>query len=92
MLMTIYWYGVLTYIIGVILVCVKIIYDERWRNFLTTYTGGDGENLNVIKVIVSGMIPILHWLYAIGFIWIFLNDNEWNEISDKIIGQDNDER
>lgn len=97
MLMTIYWYGVFAYILGIILICVRILCDERWKSFLTAYPNGGDDDRNkttlaVMRVIISGMVPILHWLYAIVFVWIFLSDDEWHEVSDKILGQNHDER
>lgn len=95
MLMTIYWYGILAYVIGIILICVRAVCDERWKNFLAAPPDGNNGNENalaIMRIIISGMMPILHWLYAIVFVWIFLNDDEWHEVSDKILGQNHDER
>lgn len=96
MLMTIYWYGVFAYILGIILIGVRILCDERWKSFLmadsSNSNDGNKTTLAIIRVIVSGIVPILHWLYAIVFVWIFLSDKEWHEVSDKVLGQYNDER
>lgn len=78
-MLKIYYLGIAVYIIGIILISMKMVRDERLEEYRKTSKVGMHTLKSGIGLGLVGLCPLLHWYIGLLFAWAWV-DNDLYEI------------